>query len=307
MRINNYEVENISAKNNFYNNYTIKLAKGTRKILFSNLFLLFIVCLIILSTMFSIYYGAIYYGQSIFDAEYWSIGVILMTSITFVVAISGILGDLMMDRASRLALPFYIMYIVLYGSQCYFLALYYEMLQQMMVLILVIISLFRWGRKTSKEEDIKIKFLNKLDFLLLLIGLIVTTILLGSIMEWVINPLIKNASIYDKDGSLNYNLTPWWALRGTDPYPFLDAYVLIMFIGAWILFTKRYQNAFWVMFACIVGYFFVYGLMSFKQGISTYIVYFITNFVYLFLNQTGMSNWNIMYLEQEEKVKIKVY
>ncbi len=300
MKINTYEVENISAKNNLYNNYTIKVAKGTRKILFSNLFLLFIVCLIILSTLFATYYGALDYGTSIFEAEYWSTGVILMTSVTFIVAISGILGDLMMDRASKLALPCYLIYIILYGGQCYFWALYYEMLQQLIVLTLVIISLFNWGRKSSAKEETDIKLLNKWDFSLLIIGLLLTSLLLGSIMKWVINPAIYNASI-------DTALIPWWALRGEDPYPFLDAYALVMFIGAWILFTKRYQNAFWVMFACIIGYFFVYGLMAFQQGISSYIVYFVTNFVYLFLNQTGMSNWNIMYLEQQEKVKIKVY
>lgn len=306
MKINTFKVESISERNTFYNRYTISVCQKTRKMLFSNSFIVFVICIVTLSTILSVYYGALDYDESIFDASYWSAGVIAMTSLTFIAAISGIMGDLMMDRTSKVALPFYFAYIIIYGVQCYFWSLYYEMIQQAVVFILVFISLLNWGRKNASEEDTKIKFLNRWDFYLLCIGLIGTTIILGSLMWWVINPWIDNASVYDADGWLDYGLTPWWAWRGADPYPFLDAYAFVSFLGAWILFTKRYQNAYWVMLASIIGYFFIYGLMAFQQGISSYVVYFATNFFYLFLNQTGMSNWNVTYLAQQEMVNIEI-
>lgn len=306
MKITQYHVENISASDNIYNKYTISVARSTRKLLFSNWFLVFVVLLIIVTTMFSVYYGAKDTGTSIFDSSYWSTGVVLMTTATFIAAIAGILGDLMMDRANKIALPFYFIYIFVYGAQCYFWSLYYEMFQQFLVFILVLLSLINWGRKNAKEEETKIKFLNVWSFSILCITILIITILLGSIMEWVVNPWIGNATIIGADGFVDYDLTPWWALRGEDPYPFMDAYVFISFLGAWLLFTKKYQNAYWIMFASIMGYFVVYGLMAFQQHVSSYIVYFVTNFFYIFLNQTGMSNWNVTYLAQEGDVRLEI-
>lgn len=281
-----------------YNSYSTFVSKHTRKMLFSWWFIVFCILIIIITTIIALLLDAKAYGITSISDITPLIG--LMTSVTFVVAVCGIMGDLMMDRGSKISLPFYIVYIILYGFQCYYWALYYEMLQQLIVLVLVLISLVNWGLKNSKPENEKIKYLDTNKFLYIVLGIIIITIALGSIMEWAINPWIDNNLIYDADGWLDYDLTPWWALRGLDPYPFLDAFVLVAFLGAWMLFTRRYYNAYWIMFMCIIGYFFVYGLMAFEQGYNSYIVYFAVNFVYLFLNQTGMSNWTVLYNEQKE-------
>ncbi len=280
-----------------YYSYTNVVSKYSRRILYSKWFVVFVILVIICSTMLAAFIPSL--GGVAIGNESWTIGMKLMLSITFVVAISGILGDLMMDRASKIALPFYITYIILYGLQCYFWALYYEMLQQILVMIFVIISLISWGTNKSKPENEKIKYLEGKYFSYILITLFVITLILGGVMEWLVNPWISNNTIFNIDGNVDYSLTPKWAWRGIDPYPFLDAFVFISFVFAWVLFTRRYYNAFWLMFMCIIGYFFVYGLMAFDQGINSYFVYLITNIFYLVLNQTGMSNWTVMYLEQE--------
>lgn len=276
-----------------YYSYTTTVCKATRKMLFSPWFIAFFVCVIILSTLLASYlpvFGG-YTGRT-------GLGQ-LMLAITFIAAVSGIMGDLMMDRGSKIAFPCYITYIVLYGTQCYFWALYYEMIQQMIVLTLVLTAMIRYGLNGSSEENTKIQFLSWDKFLYILLGVLIVSFTLGSIMEWVVNPWISNNYVVGLDGWPDETLTPWWALRGEDPYPFLDAFVLVCFIGAWAMFTRKYYNAFWLMFICVMAYFVVYGLMAFQQGNSAYITYFITNFFYIFLNQTGMSNWTVMYMEQE--------
>ncbi len=282
----------------FYYSYSKVVSKNSRKVLFSNWFIVFVVLVITITTMLVAFIPL--FGGTPINSDAWTFGMRLMMAITFVVAISGILGDLMMDRASKLALPFYITYIILYGVQCYFWALYYEMLQQLLVLILVIISLIKWGTKNSSEENVKIKSLDSNYFLYILIAVVIISFILGLIMDIVVNPWIGNNIVLDALGNIDYENTSKIFWRGEDPYPFMDAFVFITFIAAWVLFTKRYYNAFWMMFICIIGYFIVYGLMAFDQGVNSYVVYFITNFFYLVLNQTGMCNWTIMYLEQEE-------
>ncbi len=274
----------------YYDTYTSVVSKNTRKLLYSKLFIVFVI-LVISTTVLITAFVPLFGGTPINDE--WTNAMRLMLLITYIVAVSGILGDLMMDRASKVALPLYITYIILYGFQCYVWALYYEMLQQALVFILVVISLLNWGRKNNHNDDIQ--YLKFNYFIIVLLILLIITVLLGSIMEWIINPWIGDNIILDINGNIDYENTGKLFWRGVDPYPFLDAFVFVIFIGAWILFTKRYYNAFWLMFICIIGYFFVYGLMAIEQGINSYWVYLVTNVFYLFLNQTGMSNWTVIY------------
>ncbi len=279
--------------------YSEVVSRGTRKMLFSNWFLVFSILIIVISTMLTMFIPALG-GSPMFESETYTGIFILTATVTFIVAVSGIMGDLMMDRGSKTALWFYFIYIVLYGTQCYFWALYYEMLQQMIVFVLVLFTLINWKVNKGGEQDTEIKYLPLDKFLYILGGIIVIAIALGLIMDLVINPWIGDNYVSGPDGWPDYELTPWWALRGEDPYPYIDAFALVTFLGAWSLFTRRYYNAYWLMLICILTYFVVYGLMAFQQGVPSYIVYFITNFFYLFLNQTGMSNWTVMYLNQNK-------
>ena len=237
----------------------------------------------------------------------WTVAASLMFLATFIAALTGVMGDLYMDRASKLSLVFYFTYIIIYFVQCYFWALYYEMLQQAITFVLVIISTLNWGRKKSTKEDEEIKYMKADSFAIIISIAFAIFIVLGVIMQFVVNPWISSNYFIGADGQVDTTLTPWWAQRGVDPLPFLDSFVLVMFLTSWGFFTKRYINAYWTMLACIMAYFLVYGFMAFGEGISNYISYFVANFFYLFLNQTGMSNWSMMYFEQEEtKKKLQV-
>jgi len=287
-------------KDGLYYSYVSVVRKKSRPILFSRYFIIFTILFISSFTTMAALIPA-WGGLSIHGG--WTFGLTLMFSATFVAAITGVMGDLYMDRASKASLIFYFIYIIIYFIQCYFWALYYEMFQQIITFILVVISTMNWGRKKATKKETEIKFMDINSYGIIMVTAFLISIGLGIIMKFSINPWINNHYIVNANGTVDKNLTPWWAQRGVDPLPFLDSFVLVMFLTAWGFFTKRYVNAYWTMFACIMGYFLVYGYMAFGQGIPNYISYFIVNFFYLFLNQSGMSNWSMMYFEQEEAKK----
>lgn len=292
--------------NNIYFKYTKTFGKYSRNILFSKLFVISTILFISTITLMVLLISSLNNGYNIFDHSTYGSSYGILTALfalTYISSISGVMGDLYMDRLSKVAMPFYLLYILTYSIQCWYWALYYELLQQAIVLFFVIKTFITWnGVKYTNEP---VKMLSKKNMYITLIIIIVVTIILGSIMNWVINPLIEN-SIIIVDGSIDSSLTPWWAIRGIDPLPFLDALVVLSFLISWYLFSKKYLNAYWVMLISIIVYFIIYAIFIFAYGQHNYIIYFITNFFYLFLNQTGMCNWTNEFINNVKKQEMKL-
>ncbi len=200
----------------------------------------------------------------------------LLSVVAFVSSLGGLYGDIFIHRNDKRCFYFYFFYIFIYLINVVFNRLWYETIEQIIILILVTVSYFNWGK--PKKED-KINTMTwKLFFVYSLIFFIIS-ILLGSLMMFYLN------------GFLGDN---------KDPYPFLDAFTAVTFIGGWVLMSKKYIHAY-IIYIISNVFIIILSILFIIDGSYYYLIYLITNLFYLGLYVIGSSNWTQIYYEENKK------
>ncbi len=250
-----------------------EMNKYTRKLLYSKYIIAFVISFITLVTIFSFipffFRGTEINDKSLSDwqenGRAWIIyswfGIALLSSIV------GILGDVFIHRNNKLCFVFYFIFISVYFLNGIILHLWYDTIQQFLILGIVIVACKNWG-KESKNTLAPIRKQKHFYLFITLIVLLVLTFIFGMLMSM-------------------------WLGKTTfaDPKPYIDAFTTLTFIGAWILMTRKYLSAYLLYFLCTIATLIIYIELNAW-------IYVATNIIYIGLYIIGFSNWIQIYYEQ---------
>ncbi len=251
-----------------------KLNNYTRKLLYSRYIVIFVICFITFVTILS-FIPFFFMESPIADKTlndwqgenrawimYSWFGIALFSSIV------GILGDVFIHRNNKLCFIFYFIFIFIYFLNGVILHLWYETFQQFLVLGIVIVACLNWG-KESEGTLTPIRKQNHFYLFLVIVIVLILTFILGITMNKILGE-----SVF------------------ADPASYLDAFILLTFIGGWLLMTKKYLSAYLLYFLCTIATLVLY--IEFNAWI-----YVATNIIYIGLYIIGFSNWIQLYYEQK--------
>ncbi|NOQ50507.1 MAG: hypothetical protein GQ557_02480 [Mycoplasmataceae bacterium] len=252
---------------------TKKVNNKTKHLLYSKQLIIFVTIIITIVTIIS--FWSFYFNQGTISGHSyqdlkdsnWAWVSYFWFSVAIMSSFFGIVGDVYLHRNDKKCFFFYFGYIFVFVFYAMILFLWYDLIQELLVLVLVLMAYKNWGHQ-EKSDPVPIKVQSSkmmITYWVLIIGL-------SLFFGWIMILILGDTSF-------------------ADPKPFLDAFTTLTFFAGWILMVKKYLNAYLVY---AVG---TIASLVINLTIHSWI-HFSTDIIYIALYFIGFNNWIQIYYEQ---------
>lgn len=170
-------------------------------------------------------------------------------SLSYIEAIGTVFGLLCIWYASKEKIfNFYfgLINVTLFAIIFYQIQLYANLLLQIFFFVMNLYGLYAWGKSTSSDDGLKIRWLSKLQLILTIIASLIAIGILASF----INPFFNTLTLIAV--KLMQLVIPSIAMPALqpDPYPLMDAAVTILSIVAMVQMTRKLVEN-WIVWVII--------------------------------------------------------